>query len=149
MSLDVAVAAENVRLSVSRARIERLARDVLRAERVRDAVVSITFMDDAAIARMNRRHLGHRGPTDVISFGFLRASPAAPVTGDIYIGLDVARRNAADAGVGVRDEVQRLVVHGILHVLGYDHPEGDERLRSPMWRRQERLVDRLVRTRRP
>ena len=46
--------------------------------------------------------------------------------------------------MGVREELARLVVHGTLHVLGHDHPEDDSRLRSPMWRRQERLLRRVL-----
>ncbi len=72
---------------------------------------------------------------------------SGPVVGDIYIAPGVARRNAARHGAGVREEIARLVVHGTLHVLGYDHPEGEERTASRMWRRQERLLARLHRRR--
>lgn len=145
MSLDVEVASEGVRPAVSRTRVEAIARTVLRAEGVRHALVSVTFVTSARIAVMNRRHLGHRGPTDVISFGFTRATALDPVIGDIYIAPDVARANAAANGIGVRAELTRLIVHGVLHVLGHDHPEGEERERSGMWRRQEQLVARLLR----
>ncbi len=64
--------------------------------------------------------------------------------GDIYIAPDVARENAKASGVSVHEELTRLVVHGVLHVLGYDHPESDERTHSDMWKRQERVVRRLV-----
>jgi probable rRNA maturation factor len=80
----------------------------------------------------------------VISFGFRRAAYGGPVVGDVYIAPDVARENARDAKVSVREEIARLVVHGTLHVLGYDHPEGNERERSPMWRRQERIIRRAL-----
>jgi probable rRNA maturation factor len=143
----VQVATDAVRIPVSRARVERAAESVLRAERVRDAVVSITFVTDRAMARRNQRHLGHRGPTDVISFGFAPSGTGAPLTGDVYISPDVARRNAAAHGAGVREELLRLVVHGMLHVVGYDHPVDDARYASPMWRKQERLLEReLART---
>lgn len=145
MSLDVEVASDGVRPALSRARVEAVARAVLRAEGVRHALVSVTFVTNARIAALNRRHLAHRGPTDVISFGFTRATALDPVIGDVYIAPEVARANAAANGVGVREELTRLVVHGVLHVLGHDHPEGADRERSPMWRRQERLVGRLLR----
>jgi probable rRNA maturation factor len=93
---------------------------------------------------LNRKHLGHAGPTDVISFGFSRPSRRDPVVGDIYIAPDVARRNARAAARPLREEIVRLVVHGTLHVLGYDHPDAG-REGSAMWRRQERLVTRLKR----
>jgi len=147
MSLDVDVATNGVRSPLSREAIIDAARATLRAERVRNALVSITLLDRAAIAKMNRRHLGHSGATDVISFAFDRPSPADPVVGDIYIAPEVGRENALARGAPVREELKRLVVHGTLHVLGYDHPAGDARERSPMWTRQERIVRGLLRTR--
>ncbi|HEY9226405.1 MAG TPA: rRNA maturation RNase YbeY [Gemmatimonadaceae bacterium] len=143
MRLAVDVAAENARSPLSRDDIASAARAVLRYERVRDALLSITLVDRRTISRLNADHLGHRGDTDVISFGFARATPTDPVIGDIYICPDVARENAKLNHARVRDEIARLVVHGVLHVLGYDHPETPTRDRSKMWRRQERLLRRL------
>ena len=143
MSLGVDVTTNGERLPVSRDRVVAAATSTLRSERVRDALLSITFLSRRDIARLNAKHLSHTGPTDVISFGFQRATPSDPVVGDIYVCPDVARENARAEGASVRDEVIRLVVHGTLHVLGHDHPD-DDRERSPMWRRQERLVRRLT-----
>jgi probable rRNA maturation factor len=152
MSLDISVSTNGLRTGVSSARIVDASRAALRAERVGDALVSITLLGRAAMAKLNREHLGHRGATDVISFGFTRATEADPVVGDIYIAPEVARENALSRGVPVREEIVRLVVHGTLHILGYEHPESidaAEREASPMWKRQERIVRRLVaRTRR-
>jgi probable rRNA maturation factor len=136
----VDVTAEGVRVGVARARVARVAERVLRAERVRHAMISIAFVSQREIAALNWRHLRHRGPTDVISFGFAPTARDGPVVGDVYIAPEMARRNAAEHGRGVREETLRLVVHGVLHVLGYEHPEDDTRYRSPMWRRQERLL---------
>ncbi len=147
MSLDVDVATERVRIPLSRERVAELARAVLRAERIRHALVSITFVGRRRIASLNEQHLGHRGPTDVISFAFERATRAEPVIGDVYVAPEVARENAAARRIGLREELTRLVVHGVLHILGHDHPDGDARERSPMWQRQERLVRRLARAR--
>ena len=141
MSLDVDVAVDGTRAPIGRARVADLARAVLRAEKVRDAALSIAFVAPAAIASINRRHLGHAGPTDVISFP-IAAAAGRPLGGDIYICPEVARENARHHGAGVREEVARLVVHGVLHVLGHDHPEGERRTTSPMWRRQEMLLAR-------
>ncbi|HEU4721710.1 MAG TPA: rRNA maturation RNase YbeY, partial [Gemmatimonadaceae bacterium] len=81
--------------------------------------------------------------TDVISFGFAPVARARAVVGDVYIAPGMARRNAIAHGRGVREELMRLVVHGVLHVLGHDHPEDETRYESPMWRRQERLLRAL------
>jgi probable rRNA maturation factor len=143
MSLDVDVTTNGERLAVSRARVIEIARRVLRSEGVRNALVSITMLDRTAMARLNATHLKHKGPTDVISFGFSRATPSDPVVGDIYICPAVGRANAAARREPVRRELARLVVHGVLHILGHDHPESDQRERSPMWRRQEQIVARL------
>ena len=145
MSVDVFVDSEGVRSPLGRESIARIARGALRAEGVRDAMLSVTMLGRRAMANVNMKHLGHNGATDVISFGFQRATAADPVIGDIYVCPDVARDNAAESGVGVREEIARLVVHGVLHVLGYDHPVDEQRESSPMWRRQEQLVRRLTR----
>jgi probable rRNA maturation factor len=145
MSLDVDVATLNVRAPLARSAIAHIARWTLRAEGVSDALISVTLVDAPTIARLNRKHLGHSGATDVISFHFNRIKRTDPVIGDVYICPAVARRNAADRKTGLRDEVTRLVIHGVLHVLGHDHPEDERREASPMWRRQEQLVRELSR----
>src|SRR3954471_13038794 len=119
VTLVVHVATEQVRIPVGRARITHAVESVLRAERQRNAEVSITFVTDRRIARLNREHLDHDGPTDVISFGFAPSALGGPITGDVYIAPAVARRNAIANGSGVREELLRLVVHGTLHVLGH------------------------------
>jgi probable rRNA maturation factor len=73
----------------------------------------------------------------------LGEDPARGLLADVYICPDVARRQARAHGVGVREEVARLVVHAMLHACGWTHPEGEERESSPMWRRQERLMRRF------
>jgi probable rRNA maturation factor len=143
MSVAVHVSSDDVRLPVARERVAALVRGVLRAEKVRDAMISVAFVGERAMARLNRRHLGHAGSTDVISFGFAPSGPRAPIVGDIYVCPAVARENARREGVGIREEIRRLVVHGTLHVLGHDHPEDEDRLGSAMWRRQEQLLRRL------
>jgi len=145
MSNVVLVDDDGVRVPLSRQRVAAIARAVLSAERVAEARLSVTFVNNRRIAALNRRHLNHRGSTDVISFGLARVGKRGPFIGDIYIAPEVARRNATSHGVTLREELTRLVVHGVLHVLGFDHPEGNRRDRSPMWRRQERLVARLTR----
>ena len=114
----------------------------LRSDRISDALVSVAFVGTTAISGINREYLGHSGPTDVISFGMGRETKGGPAVGDIYICVDVARRNAARHGVSLRDELARLVVHGTLHVAGHEHPDDDSRMHSLMWRKQERILAR-------
>ena len=129
---------------VPRARVREAAIATLKAERVRDAMLSITFVGRAAISGLNRRYFGHRGATDVISFGLGRPGNRGAVIGDIYICPEIARDNAKRQGVPIGEEILRLVVHGTLHVLGHDHPAGASRTMSPMWRRQERILARVL-----
>lgn len=142
--LIVDVSSEAVRVPVSAARVREACVRVLRGERVRDALVSIAFVSDRRIAALNRAHLGHRGATDVISFGFAPMVAGSGLVGDIYIAPGVARANALANGERIRDELLRLVVHGTLHVVGYEHPEEGDRSASAMWKRQERVMRRLV-----
>jgi probable rRNA maturation factor len=63
-----------------------------------------------------------------------------PAVGDIYICPDVARANARKNKVSTGEELARLVVHGALHVAGHDHPDDESRMKSKMWKRQERIL---------
>jgi probable rRNA maturation factor len=147
VSVAVDVSRDGVRISLSEQRVREIVRSVCRRERVGEALISVAFIRNAAIARMNREFLGHAGATDVITFelGDTRANSARrAIVGDIYIAPDVARRNAIENGVGVREELTRLVVHGTLHVLGYTHAEGSHRTTGDMWRRQEEILAAIL-----
>jgi probable rRNA maturation factor len=128
--------------SSTRRMMTRAARATLRHAGVRNAEISITLLDDAGIADMNHEFLAHDGPTDVIAFA-LYESDEDPV-GDIYIGLEQAVRQARVNDVDIGEELVRLAVHGTLHVLGFEHPQGKERLTSEMWQVQETIVAQVL-----
>ncbi len=128
-------------LPLSRALIRRVVETVLKAER-RQGLISVTFLGRDSMRRLNAAHKGHDRPTDVLSFPLV--APGGQLVGDVYICPWVARREAEARGIPLREELIRLVIHGTLHVLGHDHPEGAERTRSGMWRRQERYVEALA-----
>ncbi len=115
---------------------------VLREEEVREGEVSITFVDSKTIEEMNRRYLGHAWATDVLSFPL--NDPGTPLLGDIYIGIEVADRQAAELGVSLSEELVRLAVHSALHLTGYDHPEGEGRAESKLFQKQESVVRRIT-----
>lgn len=122
-----------------RAHLRAAARAALRDEGIRHAEISISLQDDGAMAELHRVHLGKDGTTDVIAFDLGGASGVR--VGDIYIGVEQAERQARELGIGRGDELARLVVHGVLHVLGEEHPESaEERGGSPMYQRQERIL---------
>jgi probable rRNA maturation factor len=136
----VSVSRGAVRVPLALGRVRALAELVLRRERAGAAAISIQFVTPRVIARLHAVHLGVRGPTDIVTLEHARDVPGAPVVGEVHIAPAVAAENAARYGVSARTEVARLVVHGVLHALGWEHPEGDARIASPMWRRQEALL---------
>lgn len=115
---------------------------MLRWERARSTRVEVALVDASAMRRLNRRVTGRRGLTDVLAFGL--PQPDGRMLGDVYVCPAAAERYVREQGGVLAEEVVRLTVHGTLHVLGYDHPEGAGRTRSAMWRRQERYVRRLM-----
>lgn len=116
--------------------IEQLALFTLGFEqRTDNTEVSITFVDDEEIAQLNEEYRGKEGPTDVLSFecdGALDGAPDVigdvPVfeLGDIVIAVDVAERQTHEYGTTFEEEISLLLVHGLLHLCGYDHIEDDE-----------------------
>jgi probable rRNA maturation factor len=123
-------------------RIEGAVRHVLRAEGVHEAEVSVALVGDGEIIELNRQWLHHDYVTDVISFNL--NGPGEPPLGDVYLGVLQAARQAAELGADPAEELLRLAVHGTLHVLGYDHPEGADRADSEMFRRQEALLREIL-----
>ncbi len=93
--------------------------------------VAITIVDESSMADLNRTHMGKEGPTDVLSFPLEALTPGTPpvqlddgppvVLGDVFICPRVVARNAERDQVPFEDEMALMVVHGLLHLLGYDH----------------------------
>ena len=109
----------------------------------------VVLVGDKEIRRINRDFLGHDRTTDVIAFRHepLRGKPEesleAPPFGDVCLSLDTAARQARELGHGLTRELATLVVHGVLHLRGYDDRRPADRRR--MFARQEKLVDALFR----
>ena len=139
IEVDVSVG-EGVSSPVDAARVEAAVRHVLREEGVDSAEISVALVSDVEIASLNEDYLQHEGPTDVISFA-LHEQGESPL-GDIYVGVEQATRQAAEFGATPSEEVLRLAIHGTLHVLGWEHPEGVGRTESEMFTRQEELLKR-------
>ena len=113
---------------------------VLRGER-RRATISVTFVGRDRMRGLNQRYKGSSRATDVLAFEL--PQPGGRLAGDVYICVWRARAQARAHRVTAHEELLRLVVHGTLHVLGWDHPEDDTRDQSAMWRKQERYVKSL------
>lgn len=126
--------------------LKKTARALLEAAGEPDSTLSISFVDDRGIQELNREHRGKDKPTDVLSFPLVESTleaqnaPASGeherMLGDIVISVDTARRQAAAYDAPLQDEVNRLLIHGILHVLGHDHEEASERARMELEERR-------------
>ena len=123
--------------------LERAARAVLDLSGVPDADLSIVLVDDARIQTLNRDFLAHDAPTDVLSFPADEPDPETGrrYLGDVVISLVRAEEQAREHGHAAETEMQLLVVHGILHLLGHDHAEAGEKER--MWAAQAGVLERL------
>ena len=140
LRVEVSVGA-GVEAPVSTDAVERAVVETLRAEGVDDAEISVALLSDEEMARLNEEYLGHEGTTDSISFALHEAGE--PPLGDVYVGVEQAVRQAEGFGATAAEEVLRVAIHSTLHVLGWDHPDGEERLESEMFRRQEAILERV------
>ena len=170
MSLEVPTvfgADEQRELTIDVPRWVRLAQLVLDEERVSerlgpDTEMSLLFVDPTTIAELNERFLGTAGPTDVLAFPIddelppsgrqpdqggrgpgATSEPSDPPTllGDVVLCPAIASRQASERGVSTEDEIALLVVHGVLHLLDYDHAEHSEGV--VMRRREQELLARF------
>ena len=116
---------------------------VLAAERVGECEVGVVLLDEHEMRELNREHRGKDEPTDVLSFPIDEDDELDGVTrllGDVVICVPVAERQAAEQGVEPGDELVDLLVHGVLHLLGYDHETDD----GEMLARQDAIVAELA-----
>jgi probable rRNA maturation factor len=125
--------ASRFRKEVDEEWLRGVARRVLAAEGVAKAEVSVVVSDDGTIRDLNARYRGEDAPTDVLSFAlseraedFVLPPDGVLRLGEVVVSLPTARRQARASGHGVREEIAWLVVHGLLHLLGYDHQEEEE-----------------------
>ncbi len=146
MSVRLAVPAARAGLPrIDRALLRRRARRILAALDRGRAELSILLVDDGAITALNHLYRGRQRPTDVLAFSLLEGAHAdrrGALLGDVVIGIETAARQARARRRKLDDEVARLLVHGALHLVGYDHLRSAEARRM---RAQERRVWRALR----
>ena len=111
-------------IDVDLPRIKHSSDKILRTLENEDSEISLTFVDDAGITEINRQYLGRDYPTNVIAFSmnegeFGDVNPN--ILGDIIISTETALRDAEGGGLSLEDELDYLIIHGVLHLLGYDH----------------------------
>jgi len=122
---------------LARSTVVRAVETVLRGERRPRATISVAFVGPERIRALNRAWKSVDRPTDVLAFPL--STPDGSTVGDVYLCRAVIRREAERRGLPLRQELLRVVIHGTLHALGYDHPEAG-RTASAMWRKQERYL---------
>ena len=115
----IAIATPQETVPIDRKRIREIVQAVLDGEQVADAEISVAFVDNPTIHGLNKRYLDHDEPTDVLSFPL--SEPAAKkLSGELVIGAEVALAQANERGHDVQAELALYVIHGLLHLCGYD-----------------------------
>jgi probable rRNA maturation factor len=118
---------------ISRAEVARLGRAVLDRVKLPGSTATVTFVRDRAMRRLNRDYRGKDAPTDVLAFAYheddARRGQAPEHLGDVVISVETAERYAREQGLTFAREVEWLVIHGLLHLAGYDHETDDGEMR--------------------
>ncbi len=136
--MDVFVANEQTH-QVDEARLSRLATHVLEAEEVdEEAELSVLLVGSDHIRRLNARFAGDDYATDVLSFPMMEDDESSLLLGDVVICPEIAAANAVKLGHDLDRELDTLLVHGTLHLLGYDHDDAEEKAR--MEERQRNIL---------
>ncbi|MBW6511759.1 MAG: rRNA maturation RNase YbeY [Desulfuromonadaceae bacterium] len=128
--------------------LKRAARKILNALACPDAELSIIIVSDDAIHALNKAYLQRDRPTNVISFPMQEGDGVGvhpTLLGDVAISVDTATRDALEAGIDPLRELIFLLLHGILHLLGYDHERGDE-CEARIMEAKEQEIFRLIET---
>ena len=134
----------NSKLDIEIRFMKKVLKEVLKKEKIKNARFSVIIITDSEIKAINKKYRKIDKPTDVISFAleenqkeqvFLKNR----VLGDIYISLDKAKKQAIEYGHSLRRELCFLAVHGLLHLLGYDHNTKEEE--KIMFKKQELILD--------
>src|SRR5947209_15621969 len=128
--LRIKIASPQEAVPIDRARLREVARAVLDGEGVADAAVSLAFVDNPTIHRLNKQFLDHDEPTDVITFP-LSGPGAKTLEGEVVVGAEIARARATEFGHDEEHELALYVIHGLLHLCGYDDttPAAERRMR--------------------
>jgi probable rRNA maturation factor len=142
--ISVSIASPQELVPLDYARLKECARTVLTGEGIGEAKVTLAFVDDTTIAGLNKRFLDHDRPTDVITFTYSKPK-AKKLEGETAIGVEVAQREAAERGHDVNTELCLYVIHGCLHLCGYDdestHDAFDMRRKERDYLRKLNLPD--------
>jgi probable rRNA maturation factor len=127
--MKIAIENRQSRQKIAKVPLRKVARKILSASGCPDAQLSILIVDDAIIRDINRDYLEKDRSTNVISFAMQEGEGGGiqpEVLGDVVISAETAARDAAEAQISFESELYFLLLHGILHLLGYDHERGTQ-----------------------
>lgn len=130
------------RFGIDKRRLKTLVKTVMEKESATNSVVNIVYCTDRLIKELNARYLNKDMITDVMAFE-LNDAGDREFLGEVYVNLQQARRQARENGIDYGEEVERITVHGVLHLLGYN--DGNKESRRKMWIRQESYLNRWKR----
>jgi probable rRNA maturation factor len=136
----ISIASPQEIVPIDRGRMRAAARAVLEGEGVARPEIGLAFVDNPTIHALNKRYLDHDEPTDVLSFP-LGESSGGRLAGEVVIGVEVAQEQAAQRGHDVQAELTLYVIHGLLHLCGYDDREAAD---AAAMRARERHYLRLL-----
>lgn len=141
MAPEITISNRQERLAIAESSLRRLVEFVLASERRDIESVDVAVVDAEEIESLNRRYLGHPGPTDVLSFDLAEAD-ARGISAQIIVCSEVALAEAPRHNLSPDEELMLYVIHGLLHLVGYDDAEAGqaERMKS----RQEELLAKFV-----
>ena len=109
---------------IDRGRMREIARAVLEGEGVREYEISLAFVDNPTIHRLNKQYLQHDEPTDVLTFPY-SAGNAKKLEGELVLGVEIAKAQGEERGHDVQAELALYVIHGLLHLCGFDDKSSD------------------------
>jgi probable rRNA maturation factor len=136
----IAIASPQEIVPIDRKRLREAVRAVLEGEGIADADISLAFVDNETIHQLNKRYLNHDEPTDVLSFPLSEAN-ARTLSGELVIGVEVAQAQAAERKHDVQAELCLYVIHGLLHLCGFD--DKSEQATAEMRARERHYLKQL------
>ena len=147
MSGEISISNRQKQVPIDAGKIRRAGGRILSGLGLQGYELSIVIVDDQEITRLNRQYFQRNRPTNVISFPMAAGDPASlhsKILGDVVISAETARRQAEEAGGWAGDEILFLLIHGILHLAGYNH-EGAAEERKKMEAKEKELFSLLMR----
>jgi probable rRNA maturation factor len=130
------------KISVDRRRVRRAMSRIMKYLDCDDKAISLMFVDNEEIKEINRRYLNRDYPTNVLAFSLTAGEYGninPDILGDIVISVDTAYKDALESGIEFNDELVFLMIHGILHLLNYDHEDASHKKTQQMKKKEQEL----------